>query len=631
MGDKSAAGNMARRLEFSDLETEIKAAIVEKVLRPTDLKSLCLVNKQLHELAVKPLYRNVSLDLGSGHDSRLASFLSPKNIGLKHVRQVRLYLANIRDRCNQKRQADFATQMLLEFLPEDVLEEFRWVRTSSDPDLWCPWESFPAESLKLLYSRQRRMKWLEVMSLDRDVLPDLKQNPKLQNDLFSNARKLALYPENRQTLELSRFFVEKTSDRLEELIVHCNFDSPDPRDHAPSPPNVIDPRELNDSATGPGLLTRTVFAGMLPFDRCTPFPKLKSLRLHRISLRYSADTWCQFVNFHDIEQLRIYNCPGADSLLGQLSRANHLPKQLKALEIQHKDNAENECLLALEGFLCLVSGLQDLVIDMENIKTLPNAAGIVRHGKTLELLNVHGSQDCGLLATTTPSGDTDAEELVWNIDEISKICKSCTKLEQLSCAWPQTSLVRSPTTEWKAWENALGYLRDLVTLHISTFPGGRQTHSSSTQSLPRCVYEQLLSGLATSMFDVACTTSNKSSSDSAPAGGDTADPPSVQSDGTQHTTGSPKLRLIAFGISDKIYEREDSRNQLLYLRSTCQDALGKNAIHATPIGWCLRQFIEPRSEVLDFVMHRETLVPCREAVAGGVRGAWGDEDDFEIA
>ncbi|RMY95695.1 hypothetical protein D0861_00525 [Hortaea werneckii] len=630
MGDKSAAGSMARRLEFSDLETEIKAAIVEKVLRPTDLKSLCLVNKQLHELAVKPLYRNVSLDLGSGHDSRLAGFLSPKNIGLKHVRQVRLYLANIRDRCNQKRQADFATQMLLEFLPEDVLEEFRWVRMSSDPDLWCPWESFPAESLELLYSRQRRMKWLEVMSLDRDVLPDLKQNPKLQTDLFCNARKLALYPENRQTLELSRFFVEKTSHRLEELIVHCNFDSPDPRDHGPSSPNVINPRELNDSATGPGLLTRTIFAEMLPFDRCTPFPKLKSLRLHRISLRYSADTWCQFINFHDIEQLRIYNCPGADSLLGQLSRANHLPKQLKALELQHKDNAENECLLALEGFLCLVSGLQDLVIDMENIKTLPNAAGIVRHGKTLELLNVHGSQDCGILATTTPSGDTDAEELVWSIDEISKICKSCTKLEQLSCAWPQTSLVRSPTPEWKAWENALGYLNDLITLHISTFPGGRQTHSSSTQSLPRCVYEQLLSGLATSMFDVACTTSNKSSSDSAPTG-DTADLSSTLNEGDGLTTGSPKLRLIAFGISDKIYERDDSRNQLLYLRSTCQDALGKDAIHATPIGWCLRQFVEPRSEVLDFVMHRETLVPCREAVAGGVRGAWGDEDDFEIA
>ena len=31
MGDKSTAGSMARRLEFSDLETEIKAAIVEKV------------------------------------------------------------------------------------------------------------------------------------------------------------------------------------------------------------------------------------------------------------------------------------------------------------------------------------------------------------------------------------------------------------------------------------------------------------------------------------------------------------------------------------------------------------------------------------------------------------------------
>jgi len=45
---------------------------------------------------------------------------------LKHIRQIRLYLANVRDRCNQKQQANFATRMLLEFLPEDTLEEFRW-------------------------------------------------------------------------------------------------------------------------------------------------------------------------------------------------------------------------------------------------------------------------------------------------------------------------------------------------------------------------------------------------------------------------------------------------------------------------------------------------------------------------
>lgn len=84
------------------------------------------MNKELHEIAVRYLYRNVSLDLGSPNDNRLSAFLSPKNIGLKHIRQLRLYLATVYDKCNQEQQAQFATRMLLEFLPEDTLEEFRY-------------------------------------------------------------------------------------------------------------------------------------------------------------------------------------------------------------------------------------------------------------------------------------------------------------------------------------------------------------------------------------------------------------------------------------------------------------------------------------------------------------------------
>lgn len=99
--------------------------MANQLIRPTDLKNVCLVNKQMHELAVKPLYRQVALDLGSPNDTRLSAFLNPGNKGLRHIKQIRLYLANIRDRCNQKNQANFATRMLLEFLPENVLEEFR--------------------------------------------------------------------------------------------------------------------------------------------------------------------------------------------------------------------------------------------------------------------------------------------------------------------------------------------------------------------------------------------------------------------------------------------------------------------------------------------------------------------------
>lgn len=114
---------------------------------------------------------------------------------------------------------------------------------------WCPWKPFSTENLILLYSKQRNMKWLEVMDVDEPALPLLKKNKRVQAGMFKNARKLALYPENRETLNLSGYFVENTAERLEELIVHCNFMS-DSR-------NAIESRDLNDSATAPGLVSRS--------------------------------------------------------------------------------------------------------------------------------------------------------------------------------------------------------------------------------------------------------------------------------------------------------------------------------------------------------------------------------------
>lgn len=625
--------------KFNDLSADIKTLVVDEVysrfrwqevkehpahasqiIRPSDLKNVCLVNKQLHDIAVKPLYRNVALDLGSHTDTRLSAFLSPKNIGLKHIRQIRLYLATVRDRCNQDQQAHLVTRMILEFLPEDILEEFSW----------CPWRPFSASNILLLYKKQRKMKWLEAMDLDRDVLPLLKKNTKMQAEIFSHVRKLALYPENRETLRLCGFFVEKTKAILEELIIHANFhDVLHRRDRSPSAES-IEIRELNDSATRPGLLTREIFNHMTPFEKGGPFKNLKSLRLHRIGLRYCADTWCKLVDFSNLEYLRLYQCPGADSLFGQMCKSTHLPRQLKLLEFQHKDNAENEALMALDGFLCLVSGIRDLVIDLEQVKAMPAAAGIARHGKTLELLNVHCSQEYSS-SSLSSSGD-DVEELLWESEDFEKICKACTHLEQLSCAWPQTSLIRSPGEEWRAYERASGTLRELITLHVSTWPSNKP----STQPLPRAIYEHLLQALAQRGFDNAASFSNPTreastspDEDEAAAAGDAeggdAEGREEPNPTDENSLRIPKLRLIAFGISDKIYEREDSRNQVIYLRSTCQDAEGKTKLHATPIGWCVRQYIEPRSEVLDFALHREARPPCREMRDGGI--GWGEDDE----
>ena len=87
-----------------------------------------------------------------------------------------------------------------------------------------------------------------------------------------------------------------------------------------------------------------------------------------------------------------------------------------------------------------------------------------------------------------------------------------------------------------------------------------------------------------------------------------------------------KLRLVVFGISDKIYEREDSQTQVLYLRSSAFDADGKNRVYAAPLGWCARRFLEPRSEILEFVLSRGSRLPCR----GDMESRFGFNVDDEM-
>jgi hypothetical protein len=110
---------------FHTLSHDVKSCIIEQVNRPSDLKNVCLVSKELHEIAVRFLYHDVSLELGSLRDYHMPAFMSRHNIGLKHIRKITLFLSSVPDPCNSEQQATFAISMLLSFLPENILEEFR--------------------------------------------------------------------------------------------------------------------------------------------------------------------------------------------------------------------------------------------------------------------------------------------------------------------------------------------------------------------------------------------------------------------------------------------------------------------------------------------------------------------------
>ncbi|KAF2402430.1 hypothetical protein EJ06DRAFT_473503 [Trichodelitschia bisporula] len=539
-------------LRLLDLSVDIKTLIVAHVIRPTDMKNLCLTCKQMHAITARQLYHEVTLEVGSPTDTKLTAFINPRNIGLQYIRKMDLYLADVPDKCNQLQQAHFAIRMILEFLPEDILEKFSW----------HPWNHFSADNLLLLYRKQRRMKWLEAIALDKDVLPDLEKLSTF-DAMFEHTRKLGLYPDSRDVLNYCAALVKRTP-KVEKITLHASFDEDPDRQTIPS-------RELNDSSTGPGLITSTIFGHMLPFEKCTPLA-LRDLTLQKIHLRYAAETYCRFINFRNIKALRVFGCSGADSLFAELSKSQKLPERLESLEFKHDDNPDSEALNALDGFLCLVSGLKVLTLDICYAKTLPSSAGITRHAKTLRELNIHGSR-----------GDGEEEELVYDFDDFEKICKSCTLLEQLSCAFPPTSLIRSNSDAFDQFERALGDLPNLITLNITTWPN----NTPSSSRLPRKIYEHLLQGMAQAGFER-----------------------SVQHAATNNRPS--RLAVIAFGSSDKVYDREDSKNQIIFVKGKQFDPFGVEAPLAVQIGWCLRKFVEPRSDVLDFSLARSCRPPTRE-------------------
>ncbi|KAF1361900.1 hypothetical protein EJ07DRAFT_164371 [Lizonia empirigonia] len=536
--------------DFTKLPTDIKTLVVGHISRPTDLKSLCLTSRQLGEITARRLYRQVTIDVGSTKDTRLAAFLNPHNIGLQHIRKLDLYLTDVVDKCNQIHQANFAVRMILELLPENILDKFSW----------HPWSPFSADNLVLLYKKQKRLKWAESIALDRNVLDELHKIPDFKEH-FSHVRNIGLYPDSRQVLDYCHFILKHTSN-LDKLTLHASFEDSD----APIPE-----RELNDSSTGPGLITSTIFSHMQPFARCTPLA-LKDITLQKLALRYAAETYCNIIDFRTVKSIRAFSCTGTDALFAELSKSTKLPQKLETLEAKLSDNPENDGLAALDGFLCLVSGIKVLTLDYSSVNSLPASAGIIRHGKTLKQLSLH--------AARAPEECDD--ELVYDYASFSQICNECPLLEQLSAAFPSVSVVRPKNESFVNFENCLGDLSNLVTLNVTTWP----TTRPSSSKLPRKIYEHLLAGLAQQGFETS----------------------------TKHAKAqdrNSKLAIVAFGASDRVYDREDSENQIIFVKGRQTDPLGNEKSTAVQIGWCLRKFVDAgaKSDVLDFSLSHTSKPP----------------------
>ncbi|EOD43867.1 hypothetical protein UCRNP2_9432 [Neofusicoccum parvum UCRNP2] len=561
------------------LSIEIWSMVVDYVLRPTDLKSLCLTCKQLHQIAVRNLYREVTLDVGSTADLNLGAFLNPRNIGLHYIRRLHIYLAEVEEKRNQLQQAHFAVRMILEFLPENILERFSW----------HPWQPFSADNLLLLYRKQRHMNWLEGISLDKNILEQLENSADLER-IAEHTRTLGLYPDSGEVLDLCNILLRKNR-RVDKLIVNASF-------HPAM--SSFSPRELHDSSTGPGLITSRLFGHMIPLDHCKPLA-LTELTLQKVHLRYSAETWCRAIKFSALKKLAIFDCPGACTLFAELSKPTKLPKNLETLEFKHEDNRESDALHALDNFLCLVTGLKAITIDISNVKELPVAAGISRHGKTLKLLNVHAN-----------AADLLEDEYVYSAMDFESICRECSELEQLSVGFPATSIVAEKSDSFAAYESALNHLPNLVSLNITTWP----KNGNTLGTLPRNIYALLLQNVAQSILYAHHPPS---------AHHDDNDTDSIITAVSDHHLHGPHasthhhhhprsshLNLIAFGSTDAATAHaglDDSRTQLIFVKGRQVGPFGEEAPLAVGVKGRLREYVEPRSEVLDFGLARARKMP----------------------
>ena len=159
-------------LQFSYLSSDIKRTIISfvrghkrsfdlllssfdqhQIDRPTDLKNLCLVSRELRDITIPILYRSIYLFVGGPQDLRLSAFLGAGNPGIPHVREMflRLETMAIQDKHRHyhsddsseeeegeesnsipARQAQFTVRLLLDFLPRDILDVFRYVTCVRD-------------------------------------------------------------------------------------------------------------------------------------------------------------------------------------------------------------------------------------------------------------------------------------------------------------------------------------------------------------------------------------------------------------------------------------------------------------------------------------------------------------------
>jgi hypothetical protein len=278
---------------------------------------------------------------------------------------------------------------------------------------WRTWEPFSAENFFLLFEKQKHLQTVKIGQTESGVMEGIRQKPEIFTSL-QRVRVVTLEPASVDSLEVSQKLLQ-TVTKLNLLRICPAFDII----------GASAPNDSHDSSTGPGYISRTLFSHMRPFEKSTPLA-LKILRFDRINLRYVSNSYMRVINMPALEDLSLFDCPGADALFAELSKPHLRPSHLKALRLYHHYDDQHYSAGALEGFLQSTSGLVTLRIDIRNAKELPKDDCIIKHSASLESLSIYASM-------------TGPDVFRYSTGPLGRICSTCTGLRQLSITPPPTS------------------------------------------------------------------------------------------------------------------------------------------------------------------------------------------------
>ena len=289
---------------------------------------------------------------------------------------------------------------------------------------WQNWEPFSMDNWILLLKKQRKLKAIECACVNRPFMPVLEKQPEILKNL-EGVSSLHFYPDNLDRLQACQKILQ-SQPNITELQLSA--------DRALAEEIT---EGLQDSSTRPGLISRTIFSHLMPFETCTAPMILKKLSIDNIDLRYAADTYMKFIKFSSLESFVIGGCIGADAVFAQMSKPHLRPTNLEKIRWFHEDTNEPHALEAFEGLLDALTKLKILHVDLNNILGLPRAGAIAHHGRTLRSLSVRSRMH-----------HTDTQ--MYDSEQFDEICSNCLELRQLSITFPPTSVSdAAPSSDFK--------------------------------------------------------------------------------------------------------------------------------------------------------------------------------------